>query len=158
MKNFKNILKAFLFVAAIFTVGQAGAQKAEAGEIKSILESGEYVFKPQTAMPSVGGSRFLTSEYELLVSGDTLASFLPYFGRAFTAPVNPTNGGIQFTSTNFDSKVQNSKKGWTITLKPQDANEVRQMILFVSRTGYATLQVLSNNRQPISFSGYIVKK
>ncbi|HEY0066028.1 MAG TPA: DUF4251 domain-containing protein, partial [Flavisolibacter sp.] len=98
MKNFKHILKTFLFIAAVLAFGQAGAQKAEAGEVKTLVESGNYIFKPQTVMPSVGGSRFLTSEYELVVSKDTLASFLPYFGRAFTAPVNPTEGGIRFTS------------------------------------------------------------
>jgi hypothetical protein len=158
MKNFKNILKTFLCMATLLAFGQAGAQKAEVGEIKSFVESGKYIFKPQTVIPSVGGSRFLTSEYELLVSEDTLESFLPYFGRAFTAPVNPTESGIRFTSTKFDSKTEHSKRGWTITIKPEDAKDVRQMILFVSRTGYATLQVLSNNRQPISFSGYIAKK
>lgn len=158
MKSFKHILKTFLFITAVLALEQAGAQKAEAGEIKNLVESGNYTFKPQTVMPSVGGSRFITSEYELLVSKDTLASFLPYFGRAFTAPVNPTEGGIRFTSTSFDSKTENTKKGWTITIKPEDAHDVRQMILFVSRTGYATLQVLSNNRQPISFSGYIASR
>lgn len=145
-------------MVAVLAFGQAGAQKVETGEMKTLVESGRYIFKPQTVMPSVGGSRFLTSEYELVVSKDTLTSFLPYFGRAFTAPVNPTDGGINFTSTDFDSKTERTKKGWTITIKPEDNKEVRQLVLFVSRTGHATLQVLSNNRQPISFSGYVAKK
>jgi hypothetical protein len=158
MKSFKNILKTFLVMAAVLAFGQARAQKADVAEIKNLVESGKYTFKPQTVIPSVGGSRFVTSEYELLVSKDTLESFLPYFGRAFTAPVNPTESGLRFTSTNFDSKTEKNKRGWTITIKPGDARDVRQLILFVSPTGYATLQVLSNNRQPISFSGYIASK
>jgi hypothetical protein len=86
MKHFKNILKTFLFMAAVLAFGQAGAQKDEAGEIKTLVESGRYIFKPQTVIPSVGGSRFVTSEYELLVSADTLESFLPYSAGLLRLP------------------------------------------------------------------------
>jgi hypothetical protein len=84
---------------------------------------------------------------------------VPYFGRAYTAPMDPTKGGIQFTSTKFEYKETKRKKGgWEILIKPKDTQDVSQMVLTVSETGFASLQVISNNRQPISFSGYVDEK
>jgi hypothetical protein len=93
------------------------------------------------------------------LSADTVVTDLPYFGRAFVAPMNPSEGGIHFTSTQFTYTIDERKKGgWDITILPKDAKDVRQMFLTVSREGYATLRVSSNNRQNIGFSGYITSK
>jgi len=43
-------------------------------------------------------------------------------------------------------------------IKPHDTQDTRLMSLSVSETGYASLQVISNNRQPITFNGYITEK
>jgi hypothetical protein len=84
---------------------------------------------------------------------------LPYFGRAYQPPPDLKGGGIEFTSTDYGYTLEAKRKGrWTITLDPRDARDVRQMILSVSENGYANLQVLSNNRDPISFSGIVVEK
>jgi hypothetical protein len=73
--------------------------------------------------------------------------------------MDPTKGGIQFTSVKFDYKETKRKKGgWDIVIKPEDTQDARQLILNISETGYASLQVLGNNRQPINFTGYIDKK
>lgn len=121
--------------------------------------SGDYVFKAQSVSPGGGAYRHLTSIYTLQVSEDTLAADLPYFGRAYSAPINPSEGGIRFTSTEFELKKQSKKKGgWVVLLEPKDTRDVRQLTLTISEKGYALLQVTSNNRQPISFNGYIDKK
>ena len=122
-----------------------------------MVSSGRFIFKAQSANPMTGNNVQLTADYDLKVSPDSLVAFLSYFGRAYT--INPNaEGGIKFTSTDFEYKSkQKRKKGWEISINPRDTREVRQMSLSVSPNGYATLQVISNNRQPISFYGYLVK-
>lgn len=128
-------------------------------EISKLLRSRRFAFKAQSAQPLCGGNFNLTSDFDLALKGDTLQSYLPYFGRAFSAPINQTNSPLSFTSTNFTYTSAKGKKGSTdIKIEIKDSKtEVRQYLLNVSEQGYATLQTLSNNRDPISFYGYISK-
>lgn len=128
--------------------------------VEKMITARNYVFKAQTVMPaSPTANRQLTSDYDVRISPDTIVSFLPYFGRAFNAPMDPTKGGIQFTSTKFEYQQTARKKGgWDIVIKPQDTQDARLMSLSVSENGFASLQVISNNRQPITFSGYITER
>src|SRR4029079_1054284 len=122
------------------------------------VQSKHFVFKAQTVLPTTGGSRQLTTEYEVKLSGDSVVAYLPYFGRAYSVAYGE-RGGIDFTSTKFEYKIKQGKKGgWDITIKPADAKDIQQLNFTISENGYANLQVKSNNRQPISFYGYIVKK
>src|SRR5271169_4609287 len=70
-------------------------------DIKNMIESGKYIFIAQYAMPMRGNNIYLSSEYDLSVSKDSIISWLPYYGRAFQAPIDPNEGGIKFTSTKF---------------------------------------------------------
>ena len=153
----KNIKAFFILFAISLLAGSTMANAQEKGpdEIKRIVESQNYVFRAQWANPQGSISRQLTSEYDLTVSRDTIISYLPYFGRAYVAPINPSEGGIKFTSTKFDYKQANNGKSWKIMIKPKDASEVQQLYLDIYDNGKATLQVTSTNRQSISFSGYV---
>jgi hypothetical protein len=148
---------AVLIVALNYTFAAAQDQSATTEEkTATLIKSQEYVFTARTALPMKGSSRNLTSEYNLTVTPDSVISYLPYFGRAYTAPMDPTKGGIQFTSTDFGYRVDDLRKGgWRITIQPKDEKSVRQMILTVSEAGYGTLQVVSNHKQPISFYGVV---
>ncbi|HEU4552412.1 MAG TPA: DUF4251 domain-containing protein [Chitinophaga sp.] len=155
----KKLLNGTLcLLIAISCTGRLQAQDKK-DKIKELVSAQSYTFKAQTALPMSGRVRQLTSEYELKVAKDSVIAYLPYFGRAYTAPLDPTKGGIQFTSHKFGYTVNNGKKGgWTISIKPSDAEDVRQMTLLLSEDGYGTLQVTSNNRQPITFNGYITAR
>ena len=128
--------------------------------VKSLVDAKSYVFIAQTVLPAGGRIRQLTSYYDLEVSKDTIVSALPYFGRAYTPPIDPSEGGgISFTSTNFDYTTTERKKGgWDVSIKPKDAKDVRQLFLTISEKGYTTLQVTSDSRQTISFNGYITER
>ena len=119
------------------------------------IQSKHYIFKAQSALPMRGGLRQLTSEYDLKVNGDTITAYLPYFGRAYVAPIDPSKGGIQFTTAQSDYNVKSKKKSWEVTLVPKNIDEVRQLFLSISSSGSARLQVISNMRDPISFNGYV---
>ena len=141
-----------------FLVGAEGQTKQADKEsaTRDLVESKRFVFTVQSISPLRGGSRQATSTWDLTIKPDSLVSYLPYFGRAFAASMDPTQNGLNFTSTDFQYSMQRAKKnGWNITILPKDANDVQKMTLSIGSTGYGTLQVVSNNRDPISFYGYI---
>lgn len=151
-------IKAFLILFSVSIFGGStiiNAQDKKEGEIKRIVESQNYVFVARMANPQMGSSWQLTTEYDVTVTMDTVVSFLPYFGRAYSAPNNPSEGGIKFTSTKFDYKPSGDSKRWKIKIKPKDAPEVQELYLDIFDNGNATLQVISTYRQSISFNGYI---
>jgi len=91
-----------------------------------------------------------------VVKPDTLVSYLPYYGRSFSAPVNTTDAALQFTSLNYDYSVKNKKKNrWDITIKPKDISRIRDLNLTVFDNGRASLRVNSNDRESITFDGYL---
>jgi hypothetical protein len=124
-----------------------------------MIDAPHFIFKAQSAQPSRGRIVHLNSEYGLSVSGDTLHSYLPYFGRAYSAPIDGRGGGIDFTSRDFRYNKQERKKGrWDISIRPADAKDVREMFLTVFDNGSASLRVHSNNREVISFNGYVAQE
>jgi hypothetical protein len=162
-KTIKHSSAFLLVVIAIALLPQTGfaQQKKEkkAAAIKNIVEARNYVFKAQTALPASGSTRQLTSDFDLRVSKDTIISDLPYFGRAYTAPLNPAEGPLRFTSTDFQYAATNKKKGgWDIIITPKDLQDPRQLTLSIFDNGSASVVVTSYNRQPISFNGYVTAK
>jgi len=160
-KLLKPAFSLFILVSCSLSLLHAQESKqdrenAKIAQIKNLVDSQNYVFIAQSALPMSGRTRQLTSDYDLKVTPTVITSYLPYFGRAYTAPIDPSQGGIQFTSKDFEyTAVPRKKGGWDIEIKPKDYRDVQQLSLSVSETGYATLQVTSTNRQPISFNGYI---
>ena len=129
--------------------------KEQNGEIDKLINSNSFVFHANNANPQRGGGFPLTSAYELEVIKDSLNAFLPYFGRAFTAPTKPSEGGLKSSTTDFEKEQKKSKRGWVITFYPKNQASATQMILDISDNGYGNLSVISNNREPISFYGNI---
>ncbi len=169
----KTLIKLFFVaVLVIGCMGIANAQNtkkdkeaAKAAKIASIIDARNYVFVANYAIPQRGGAKSLTYGYDVIVSKDTIISYLPYYGRAYTAQIGQTDGGIKFTSTNFTYDAKQSKKGgYDIVITPKEMNsseaikDVRYMRLSVSSNGYATLQVTANNRDPITFNGNIEER
>lgn len=120
------------------------------------IESSNYTFIPRTAIPMSAKSVNLDYSYSLRVSKDTITAYLPYFGRAYTAPVSSNDGGIKFTSTDFNYSVSDKKKGtWDVSIETKDTQRRFSLVMKVGDTGYTSLTVSENNRQPISFYGKI---
>jgi hypothetical protein len=153
--NVKKVLSVFLFAASLNVVHeQTDKQKA----IKNLIESKNYVFTAQSVSPTTGAFRQLTSLYDLEVSQDSVQAFLPYFGRAYSPPIDPNDGAIKFTSTDFTYQTIDRKRGgWDIIIKPKDVKFGQELMLTVFENGSASLRVTSNNRQPITFNGVINK-
>ncbi len=95
--------------------------------------------------------------YYLRITKDSIVADLPFFGRAFSAPMNTDNTGTRFTSKDFKYSTSRKKKNWIITIEPKDVQDSQKLILRISDSGSAILSVNNYNRQTISFDGYISK-
>jgi len=144
----------FLLLSPLLGLTQ---DKQEPVTVAQMLADHNYIFRAETALPQQGRMQQLTSEFDLTVTPDTIISYLPYFGRVFVAPINPAEGGIKFTSVDFNyMDVKKKKKRWEITIEPRDAGSVQQLFLTVFDNGTASLRVNDRNRQSISFNGRVV--
>lgn len=127
-------------------------------EYNNIINQRKYTFKPHQILPMTGPSRYLNYDYSLKISNDTLDVYLPYFGRAYTAPMDANEGGIRFKSTDFEYTMTEKKAGsYDITIKPNDieSNMNRGIVFYLSLkdNGYGSLNVNLVNRQSVSYYG-----
>jgi hypothetical protein len=156
MNIMKTIKLSLLFLVTTLFAGiyTAEAQKT-ADEIKKMVESKSFVFTAETARPMRGGNRQLSVGYDLAVNPSSVIAYLPFYGRAQTIPIGTTDGGIKFSSTNFQYEAVPNKKGWQITIRPKDVSHVQQLQLSIYDDGTATLDVSNISRDNMSYSGYI---
>jgi hypothetical protein len=150
-----------LFVAGTLAVTAQKTDKKAAKEaaITKMVQAKKYVFHVDTSIPMGGRSRRETPGYTLKVQPDKIIAEMPYYGRAYNAGYGGSDGGIRLNTAKFEYTVENRKKGgWDISIKPTDSKDIQQFNLTIQVNGSATLQVTSNNRQPINFDGYIDEK
>jgi hypothetical protein len=155
-----------LFITACNTSKKSVTKDAATDSITQMILDTNFVFHARNANPMAGGTIFLNYNYTLTVKSDSIIGWLPYYGRSFSAPLNPSDGGIKFTTVKYkyDIKPNKKKNMYQIHIVPKDlgmfatVHDVQQIWINVGTSGYATLQVMSNTRTPISFSGTIEKK
>jgi hypothetical protein len=113
-------------------------------------------------MPNSTSTRILDltgSNYSVDLRKDKLEVVLPYFGRVFNATYGNTDkNSYRFTSKDFTvNKSQNKKGNWIVSIKPNDVSNADEIIIEVFKNGKAFTSIRSNDRQPISYDGYITK-
>jgi hypothetical protein len=162
----KNIMKLHSAVLLLLTlsviavhckpVQTAGEQASREIAVRKLLESRNYQFIPRSVQTQRGRS-MPVSNYSLIIRQDTLISYLPYYGVAYTAQIGKSQGPLDFTATNIKYSSKTAKKGNTlITIIPTGKfTDTQALYLRVSSSGYASLNIRFNDRQPISFSGEI---
>jgi len=132
------------------------AAKLSSDEIKNVIDSSQFTFVAERVNPLRGSTRHLTSRYEVVIKKDTIDCDLPYFGRAFQAPIDPSKGGIRFVSSDFSRSINSKKESeWEVLIKPNDNADVQQLSFNIFNNGTATLNVTNTQRDPISFYGHI---
>ena len=161
----KPLLKISSTLLLLFFITTANAQQTpkqlkaqqKAASITHKIHDQNFTFIAQYAQPLGGTQKYLTSEYDLHIKKDSVIAWLPYFGRVYMdVPYGDTDNGIKFTSTKFDYKIVEKKKGgWTITINLKDVRRTQKLSLDVFTNGSATLQAVSNSRDAIFFTGYI---
>ena len=153
----KNIyLVAILFLFLGFVSCGTSKQVVDSRPVKEKIESKRYTFAADYAIPTGGFQpRHLTPGYDLKVTPDTITAYLPYFGRAYEAPFDPSEGGIKFTSTKFDYRMTPWKKAgnWLVNIRILDQRWEIFLTLDVWENGKGDLDVRDQSKQSILFRG-----
>lgn len=129
-------------------------KEESATQTREKIENQTYTFNVDKALPMSGRSIDVGRSYYLKVSKDTILAYLPYFGRTYSAPLANDEGGIRFTSTDFDYST--SIKGtWKIKIKINDNQKRYQLFLDIGNNGKASLNVQDIRRQAMNYYGQI---
>jgi hypothetical protein len=132
---------------------------AEFEQVASLIESGEYHYSVRSATPTGGKTIQITSDYQLAAKEGIYNAYLPFFGRAYTAPYGG-GGGIEFKGEPENLKVErnDSKYSITVSFEIEGENDRYNVHLEVSSGGYGTMVINSRNRASISYYGKITAR
>ena len=152
--RYQSTLFPLAVTSLLFVLPLAGSAQS----IKPFVDSQHYVFQPWTAQSLSGPLHHLSAaDFTLEITRDKIVSDLPYYGRAYVAPMDPTTNVLDFSSGKFTYTLTPRKKdGWIVLIKPEDNQDIQQLQLTIGSNGYSSLQVLFSNRDPIIFNGIVL--
>lgn len=166
--NAKKVIAAFLM---IFVLASGFAQETskkvqreqkkveKQKQIEDLISSKAFVFEATQALPQGGTMVQLTgSSYTVKFHPDTIESYLPFYGRAYSVDYGG-DGGIKFKGKPGEYKVTTQKKGrgYEINATVKVTKDNYDLHLTVSPDGSGILIVNSNQRSSISYHGHIEK-
>jgi hypothetical protein len=134
---------------------RAERQAEKMKEIKKMLKEKDFVFRPTHAMPLGGGSIYLNYSFDVKIKGDTIDSYLPFYGRAYHVDYGGRNSAFEFTEPAEEYKMDKDENGYQVDFDVKKGMDNISFTFKISELGYATLNVISTNRQAISFYGRI---
>ena len=139
--------------AAVTCTSVKKEQKKEA--VRQLIVSEDYKIDVNTAMPMRGRSIPLTSQYSLQIRNDSVFSYLPYYGRAYSVPYGGGSGLI-FNAPLKEYTMDMDKKGNAVikfsARSPEDFFEFRAKVF---PDGTTSIDVTMQNRQAISYRGEV---
>ena len=145
-----------LLVAACSSLSSAERAERDAKIAQSVekaLAERRYTVSINTVYPRSGRVVNVSPDYSLEVKGDTLVSYLPYFGRAYNVPYGGGKG-YNFTAPITDYQATKNRKGNTrITFRTYNEEDIITFMLDIFPNGNATIDVTAREREPISYSG-----
>lgn len=131
--------------------GQWMAQKVREG-----VENRQFVVVMKSMHPFRGPSQHLTTDYSFELYGDSVVSYLPYFGEVRMVPYGGGKG-LNFIGRLSAYEAYEAKAGmYRVIMGVENDEEKYRYILEVFENGSSTLDVSSYNRDPISFTGGMV--
>ena len=154
-----------LFVSLLLCLGVAyslsNARDRKSGDtddetrIEKMINDTTYTINVSSALPMGGRTVMLNSYYSLEMAKDTVRSYLPYFGRAYSIPYGGGKG-LVFDGTAENYVVKDGKKGGNeIEFTVRNEEDSYTYNLSIYPNGSAYISVRGNKRQPISYIGRI---
>ncbi len=129
-----------------------------AAQVKDSVSNRHFTVNVNMAYPQSQRAINLTSLYSVRVAGDSIISYLPYYGRAYNIPYG---GGkaLNFTGKIYNYTAVRNKKNMTrIIFNVKTDEDTYKYSLDIFDNGSTTIDVSSTQRQYISFGGEMVTK
>jgi hypothetical protein len=155
MKTIFSKITVLLFVFMSVT-SQSQDKTEKQKQLEMLLESKEFVFIPETAIPQGLPSVNLSSSNNFVkVHPETVEGQLPYFGSSPTATPSGGDSDIRFNAAPSEYKLVKDTKDYKITATVKGGNDSYKLYLTIAFDGSATLLLSSNNRSASSYSGKV---
>lgn len=158
MKKLVYLLFAVIVLTACGTMQTTAEKETKAMEIRTAIDDFRFTFNATYAHPTGYRAIYLSPYYDVKVSPDTMTVYLPFYGRAYRAPINPDENGCRFTSTDFDYQVIPGKKSgnYLVEIKINDQRRDLRFYFDIWENGVARLSVSDIDRQSISYQGEVI--
>lgn len=171
MKNLITIIFSFAVMAFQSCASQTYMDKTT---IQQVVDNEQFTFMAERAnptnydviniansIPNYGSGRMFNLDYgyTLVLKNKELIATLPYFGRSFSGNrFDNDKQSLRFTSKDYTIEKSISKKGnQNLKIKPNDVNHINTIYIEIYKNGRAIISIDANDRQPISFDGYLMK-
>ena len=154
MKNWIIFIVLAAALAGCATTAERMEREARtAAQVSEALASRHYTINVLMMYPQRGRAVNLTTNYSVEVKGDSLISYLPYFGRAYNVPYGGGKG-LNFIAPITGYQTETDRKGITrVVLTSENEEDHYRYILEVSNSGDSYIQVQSRQRDFIRYSG-----
>ena len=126
-------------------------------EIEKLIQSKEFQFVARNSNSNTFRMIDLTTIPNFIkFKPDFIKSEMPFFGRGFSGlGYGGSDTGLKFEGKPEKFTVSKSKKGYQIDVDVKGQQDFFNISLLVYFEGTATLNIISNNRAPISYYGEI---
>lgn len=132
---------------------KAVLRQRTAQQVEQALAERHYTIAVDYMQPAVGPTRRLDYGYSLTVKGDTLNSYLPYFGRAYSVPYGGGKG-LNFVAPIVGYAERQMKPGLReIVIETDNKEDQLQYVLSVFENGSTSIMVYARQRERIGFTG-----
>lgn len=137
---------------------KAKKQNLMTQRVLEALDNKHYTIDVNYVYPKRAPAHNLSYGFTLEVRGDSLISYLPYFGRAYSVPYGGGNG-LDFTARMSNYVAYRTKKDLTrVDIDVENENDTYSYRLEIYDNGSASIDVNARERESISFSGEMVLK
>ncbi len=134
---------------------RAERQEKRMEAVKEMINGKSFIFEATHAMPLGGGSIHLNHSYDVEIKGDTLTSYLPFYGVAYRAEYGSLRSALDFVQPVQSYEMEYKNEQYLIKTEVKNKMDLLHYTFFISDLGYATLNVTSTSRQAISYYGRI---
>ena len=156
MKNVVVMICLSLVVFSCSTLTSVERAEREARierAVAKMLAEHRYAVNVNMMYPRNGRAQNVTSDYSLEVKGDSLVSYLPYYGRAYSVPFGGGKG-LNFVTLIKSYHSEKGKNGNTrVEIEVDNTEDYIRYSLDVFPNGSTTIDVIARERDPISYSG-----
>ena len=154
----KKYLIALFAVAVAACSSLTSAERAErdartAQAVEKALTKRHYRVEISMMNPRRGRAVHVSPDFSLEVKGDTLVSYLPYFGRAYSVPYGGGKG-LNFTAPIREYHTSKGRNGATLVrMKAINEEDVYSFRLEIFPNGSTSIDLTARERESINYNG-----
>jgi hypothetical protein len=125
-------------------------------QVEMMINAREFVFVPRIALPTgMKPVNISSNQYEIKFQPDFIDSYMPFFGRAYSAAAYGNDTGLKFKGKPENFTAKKSKRSFQINAVIKGQADIFRLFLSVGSEGSASLSISSDNRSTITYQGEI---